>query len=160
MPRPAKKKTRVLAEAQRTGELKAENKFRAKVFKNKKQFQNWLVERLETLMKSIDPLELMAVAGTTVLIKQGIDWAQVAVATAEFNIFNKILTADWIGSFQAIIAWVQGSGEPEPQAPTGPELMEWVISFVIAFFLVRHGEALINAGGNMLGVAKGLIGAL
>ena len=158
MPKLPIKKTRTLAKVKKEGELKAITENKAKIFTNKKQLQNWLVARFESLVKDIDALELMAIFGTTVLIKQGIDWAQIAVNEETVNLFHSILTADWLQSFRDIIA-LQEPEEPKAE-PIGATLTEWVISFVVAFILIRHADAVINAGGNILFMAKGLIGAL
>lgn len=43
-----------------------------------------------------------------------------------------------------------------PQA----EIIQWLISFIVAYLIIDNAGELISAGANILGVAKGLIGAV
>lgn len=153
MPRPAVKKTFKLAKAKKLGELSAKIDHENKTFSNKKMLWVSLKNHLGKMLDRTDPLEMIAVIGATYIIKNGIDWTQGFVeGTGEFI----------LGAVAQIGTWLGGTPEEElvkkiTETPEG-EVIEWVVSFIVAFIIIRHAGALITAGGNILGVAKGLIG--
>lgn len=163
MPRPPIKKTKKLAKAQKEGELQAENEFIAKTFKNKKQFLNWAKGKLDGFLEKIDPLETMAILTTTVFIKFGIEWAEdLLTVPVDSDIFRTIYRMG-LGVIGLLIP-------PSPEAlqqkeklkaimDSPPmEMFQWGVSFLVAYIIIKHAGELITAGGNILGVAKGLIG--
>jgi len=163
LPRPPIKKTRVLAKAQREGELKAEAQHRAKTFSNKKQFHIWLVERLENLVDKIDPLKLVATVAMTVFVKTGIEWTEDIVSTAlgKDSLIRTIASMlPILGIIEAITPEIPPQITQEALDTPQVEFIEWLISFLVAYMLVEHAGEIIQAGGNLLGVAKGLIGGL
>jgi len=163
VPRPPKKKTRVLAKAQREGELKAEIEHINKVFKNKKHLKAWFTLRLQHLLEKIEPLKALAILGTTILIKSGIEWSEIA-AEELFKKNSLIRTLMRMANPFWFLAegYIPEAPEQIKEALDQPhvEVIQWIISFAVAYLIVEHGDAIINAGGNVLGVAKGLIGAL
>lgn len=167
MPRPPKKKTRVTAKAFSKGLLQGQTEHDAKTFKNKKQLQVWLKDRLESLIENIDPLEIVAVAGLTILIKQGIEWTEdIPLTLLQKNSLIRTLMrfVPLVGlSFDIFVPDLPPEAiEALKKAMDSPpmEIIQYVASFIVAFIIVRHADRIIEAGGNILGVAKGLMGAL
>lgn len=168
MPRPPKKKTRVLAEAETTGKLKAKDKHKSKIFKNKKQMKAWIIEQLEKLIARIDPLELTAVMGATVIIKTGIDWSEEILkqfeATSKETWWKLVFPVETIMGMGYDALFQQLTGKPreqmrkEMEGQVYTEVMEWIVSFCIAYVVIHNFGALIDAGTSLLGSAKMLLG--
>lgn len=115
-----------------------------------------------------DPLELIAIAGATVLIKQGIDWTQTPVPKMVIAFFlNPMATGEQVAydTLANLVKWIkQRLGLEPPTTPTTPpplttqeELMEWLTAFTLAFIIVKHFDAVVGLGNNILGIAKSLI---
>lgn len=153
MPKPAKKKTKVLAHAKKIGELEAERTFNAKWTKNR--VKAFIIERLTKAIDKIDPLKLFAIVGTTYFIKQGIEWTE--EMTAVVQKYGKTTTPFSFSWVTAHVWDLLGVTErPKDLAPE--EVIQWGLSFVVAYIIIEHGGELLIAGGNLLGAAKGLIG--
>lgn len=151
-PRLPIKKTRKLAEAEEVGKLKARVQHRAKTLQNKKQLRVWLVERLERILDKVDPLKTVAVITLTFLIKSSIDWTNlIKTGSKGLSILYNILLARWT------TAIAEGAKDIEPE-DLQDEMLEWVISFIVAYMVIEYGGEMIRAGGDLLNVAKGLIG--
>ena len=166
MPRPAKKKTRVLAKAQKLGELQAELEWEYKTLKNKKHLFVSIKNHIGKMIDKIEPMELIAVLGATYLIKTGIEWTEEILAgAAEFaNIVVKA-TQKYRFVDGAIQVILEPEGIPElaeirqalDSAPV--EIVEWLLSFMVAYMVVHNFAAIVNAGGSILSLAKTLIGS-
>lgn len=119
---------------------------------------------LEDMAKKIDPLETVAILGTTYLIKQGIQWTEIAVANTAFDVLQWIKILDpWNIFLPEIPADAEQNVEQAlekalntPQA----EVLEWLISFVCAYLIVKNFDKLVESTGNILGMAKGLLTGL
>jgi len=117
------------------------------------------------MINRIDPLKLGAILVVTYMIKQGIEWTEEAVALLEGT-----SKADLIGfPFSATFWWkALGFMEEDPEVAQiraemdmpQAELIQWGISFALAWFIMEHGSELLKAGTNIIGVAKGLLGML
>lgn len=159
MPRPAKKKTRVLAEAAKTGELNAILKHEFKVLRNKKHFLVSLKNHIGKMVDRVDPLKLASVLVLTVVIKTGIEWAEEAITAIRAENVFKTMYRVGMGVLGLLLP-ESPSPEEIRKAFDTPivEVFEWGISFAVAYIIVEHGAELVAAGGNILGVAKGLLG--
>lgn len=163
MPKPAKKKTKVLAKAGKIGELEAIRNFNSKWTKAK--WKNFITDRLKEGIDKLDPLKTLAILSATVLIKGGIEWAEdLMTVPVDSDIFRTIYRMG-LGVIGLLIP-------PSPEAmqqkerlkalmdsPT-MEMFQWGMSFLCAYLLVEHAGELITAGGDIIGSAKGLIGML
>ncbi len=167
MPRPAKKKTEVLSEAQETGRLRAQKKF-----SKTEPFLDKLKPYLMQILHRIDPLEAIAIFGTTIIIKQGINWTEDmfkdvnvtwlmrfilspvgAAGQYSFEFVNEILKKGQAGSLSADETKTLKDLLGTPQA----EILQWLVSFSAAYIIVHHFGAIVEAGSNVVGMAKGLL---
>jgi len=161
------KRTKKLAEAERTGVLKAEEKYHSKLFSNKKQTGIWLAKQFERLIEKIDPLEAVAILTATFFIKQGIEWTEnipTTILQKDSLIRTVIKTIPFFGPLAVMLTpeappEFQEKVEEALDSPQA-EVIQYLLSFVVAYIVVKHPEAIMSLGGNILGVAKGLIGGL
>lgn len=121
MPRPRKKANRIEAEATRTGQLKAEQKFRLKFLDARFSWKNRaisLVDYLRDSIANVNPLELVAIGGIAYLVYQNIpSWIAEIVGMEETDVKN--VTA-------RILA-----------------------SYVTGYIVVKHAGALIGLAGEL-----------
>jgi hypothetical protein len=155
----------VLAKAAKKGELQAVAENKSKIWSNKKQRTAWMLTQLEKVIDKIDPMKALAILGTTLIIKQGINWAQyLGQKFAEQGGSPVGMVAAILGDLMPgnpVLEALAGiTGEKKVNLGGRAEIMEWVISFTVAYILVEHAGELITAGGNILFAAKGLIGGL
>lgn len=210
-----KYKAQAEAEGRALGELKAQKHMetlgRNSDNKDPMSYLNSLREHISKVIDRIDPLELTAVIGTTLIIKNGIDWtatvlapmiveslilpAQKLTATAgeiiaeayksvttlqPFNLaplidlnpsfFIPILTAVFgtppqkeKGQTQ-FGASTEGSTVKSAKLKVGQEslninveICQWLISFAIAYMIVKNFGAIITGATNILSFAKNLL---
>lgn len=118
MPRPPKKKTRVLAEAYTTGKLKAEAKFNKKKF-DLKNFPTLLKEKFFESLEQIDPIETVALLGLTTIYQPIIEISVPLISDTllSLNWNFGFFTPDWIGLFTKL------AGEATPDLPQTPSKM-------------------------------------
>lgn len=166
MPRPPIKKTRVLAKAQRLGELMAERQFH----KNKSLEESFR-EHIGKMIDRLDPIEAMAVGSSTLLIHQFIlkDTATLTKVANAFSTLTYAATQPWMVWLQGMTSylgfgWLFG-GPPQMKTdesltgnPTLDQLMLWLLSFVIAVMLVKYGGQIFGMLGKGLGGMAGIIG--
>lgn len=158
------KKTRVLAYQAEKGRLKAKIDHAAKTLSNKKQLRVALFIQLKGMIDKIDPLEAIAIGTATFVIKSGMEWSEDVLV----KIFKKETTVlhliPYFGSIlrmsQAFIP--EGDYSPMQKIMDNPaiEILEWAISFCIAFVLIRHPEIITSTAGGLLGASKLLLGIL
>lgn len=165
MPKPAVKKTMKLAYAAEIGKLKAK-----KHIENLKKIPEKFKETFLEMLEKVDMLEATAVLGATYLIKTGIDWAeQFAQAAAQPT--GNILDF-WLRTFDPLnVFGLQGVGSAAGEATqiglnalkNAPltEVIEWVVSFTLAYLIVHNFGAIMegvgSAAGSVVGLAKGLL---
>lgn len=139
MPRLPKKKTRVLAEKKAFGEtigkLKAEEHFA----KTKKGKIRDIKTILKKLVSNINPVDAIAIMGMTVLVKCTIDKSE--------DLRGK-LHGLRIEYFPMIWSWSKPIWEQlepiEQYEGYAPDWMDWIISFSIAYIIIKHGGALFG----------------
>jgi len=72
------------------------------------------------------------------------------------------LTDIWTFWVYPLIRQAQGEpqeGEPQPK-PTQPDVFLLMVSFIIAYMLIKHGSEIIHAFGNLTKFAVAIIGGL
>lgn len=117
---------------------------------------------------NIDPLELVAILGTTILIKNGIEWTEQSMGNQDLLrtfskvlvLFNPILGLSWAVGMKPISELI---GSPEFQEKLdSPEVetMQWFLSFTVAYIIVRHFPAIVQTAGSVVNMAKGLLGMI
>lgn len=141
MPRLPLKKTEKLAEKQAYGEtlgkLKAIYHFK---FKTKKGWLKSLREHLGKWIDNINPVETFAILGLTFLIKQ------IIVENFEDRLVE-ITIPYWV---RLLIPDYQKFERKMKEAMDKPqiEMVEWLISFTIAYVIIKHGGALFTMMGE------------
>lgn len=136
--------------------LSAETEWNSTVLGRKKWVRDSIRKLFADMGEKIDPLELGAMVITTYLVKQGIE------VTEELN----RATADMVVRgipFASIV--IETLGIPTPSAilkalEDQPEIevVQWLISFVIAFIFVRHPEVIGQIAGGLMGYVKFIVG--
>lgn len=101
----------------------------------KKPWDVSLKEHLGKMIDRVDPLQLAAIVGTAYIIKFGIDWSKYALMHA-VTIISSLDPLNLTGLKQL-----------GPLKLEDNEIIEWVLSFSIAYMVVVHG----------LDIASGLI---
>ena len=175
MGRPPVKSTKACAMAKRKGELEAETKFWDKQPLTKK-LKRLLWKKLE----QIDPMETTVILAGTYLVKQVIEASEeitaTVVAKAEYLRKRPAMSGAW--ALSGIIAGPLGGAistafmpeDAEAKAgylklmDTGSvEAIEWLLSFVIAYMLVKHGGEIIgmltDGGKSISAIAKIILAA-
>jgi hypothetical protein len=180
MPRPPVKATRRVAEAQEAGILDAREKARRKHLKwNIKSLMESAREHVGKLIDTLtfrDIIDIVAAIGlapvirsviadlpaiknslTTVFLAPGVYVAGIFFPGLQ-NIANQAL--DLIGKF---FSGTLGQPPPTVQAtagsPQAEDIMLWILSFAVAWMIVKFGDKLINAGITGLSGIVGLLTA-
>jgi hypothetical protein len=145
------KEARQVAEGQQEGFVQGN----LRTSTRKKNLERQLLLKISAWVDRIDPLEMVAIIGTTMIIKQGINWSDAVQYNIEWLV-------DWFATeFQTIIGG-KASFYPDyfkklektPQA----QIQEWLISFALAFVIIRYFPQVVKAGADILSTAKLLIG--
>lgn len=121
-----------------------------------KPLEESLKEHLGRMIDRIDPLESLAVIGVTFLIKQGIEW------TEELQYAN-LAAIHWfldLLSWPSKFPWPNPTKEQFDSAVDSPnaEMIQWALSFAIAYVIVHNFDAVISLGKDVISIAKNLIG--
>jgi hypothetical protein len=167
LPRPPVKKHRKLAEAEETGRLNARLKHESKTWKNKKHMLVSIKNHLGKALDRIDPLEMVAVVGTTIVVKKVIDTTEDLKGKA-LAVRNVIMGTGQVLGASGIAQFIQAFGSPfsilseffvgliVPIPPEQaqyegmfPDWVDWLIAFAIAYIIVHHGELLLGLGQNL-----------
>ena len=146
--RTKKKEIRELTKEREKAKLQAEYHF---FFKNSRGWKLYLKRWFDSVKDKLDPLELISITGVTVIIKNGIEWTEKIIEQqAQFvNLFAGILKVPKID------ITILEKAMDTPQA----EMLQWLISFSIAYLIVHNFGAIMSAGGNLVAAAVKLIGA-
>jgi hypothetical protein len=132
----------------------------------KKPLEVSLREHIGKLIDNSDPLEIGAVIGLTIIVKLTIDKTEeirgwLATTGGLYTEFETI-----IGK-QTLLTWLGNAlglkpVETEKYEGMFPDWADWIISFAIAYIIVRHGGAIFGllkgGAGNLITVIKSLIG--
>ncbi|RLI42932.1 hypothetical protein DRO69_09805 [Candidatus Bathyarchaeota archaeon] len=147
--RTKRREAREIRKAETLAELKAKAHFYFKTkLGTRLMFKEWIDKLLE--WSKVNPLEIVAVIGTTYIIKQGLDWAQLSLRVPEpVRLFLDILPGIPLPSS------LLEKGEVIPQ---GNEMVEWIVSFTLAYVIVHHFDAFVASGKDLLGIATMLLG--
>lgn len=142
-------------------------KFRAAQAKkiSAKEMQGWVEAGMTALEKKTPQLAKallvkhltenaekdIAILGVTLIVKSGIDWEEAAVEGLNWLIqWVKVEISPLIGDKNAYIKALSHAPEAE--------IREWLISFAIAYLIVEHFGEIMTATGNVLGLARQLLG--
>lgn len=133
---------------------------RAKKALDRKDFNKdwavWLRNHLGKMLENIDPLELTAILGITVLVKGVIDKSEeIRSKIHPFVTFGEI-PEGYKAVFSGIPFWYDLVKEGEKYEGLLPDSMDWLVAFAVAFVIMRHGSTLIGAGGSIINVIIGL----
>lgn len=164
MGRPAKKKNYFESKAREKGILDAHTEHTAHIFRDKKKMQNYVFDKINSIIDRIEPLEAAAILGATYLIKT------VVLDTSE-QIVTKIKVASekpvpfgfgyiagqYIGMIPFLGPIFTGMVDLATHVATGttveqeirktdvlPDVISWLLAFILAYVLVKHGGALLG----------------
>lgn len=123
-------------------------------YERSSNFRYHIKKLVTDFAKNIDPLELVAVGGLTILI-------QPIIATSS-EVMGRIVQATEKGisaieGFKLIWEWM-GLIPPEESKPILDAPLSWVLAFVIAFIMVRHPDMVIHSLTGVTKLALGLLG--
>jgi len=119
-------------------------------------FLDYIKIHLGAMIDKTDLLEIGAVLGMTILIKNGIDWTEEKIQGIKFGPSWAPLPKEQLKSFLKS----KGLGEPISIDifPAGFEftsdLNEWMVSYCLAFYIQRHGKEI---KGSIISFAKTLL---
>ncbi len=106
-----------------------------------------LREHIGKMIDRVDPLEMGAVIATTLLIHETYDWASISLSALQMrggmNIFGIMRKSGDTALSRA--------GE---FLESVPDPIIWLISFVSAFYIVRHGAEIAKAVSNVISMLK------
>lgn len=154
MPRPPIKKTRVLAQAEEEGRLKARRKDKLKDAKfDLKGLLRSAAIGFKDRVKD-DPFRFLCVLGVTYVVKEGIEWAEIlATPPRWFEPFIQITNPGWTREDA-----LEKLDEPHYEA------LQWFLAFCLAYLIVENFGAIysatIGAVVSIIDLAKGLLGVL
>lgn len=136
MGRPAKKRKYAEAKATRKGELQAEYEFKKEHSVNKKPLDH-LEQYFEGALSRIDPLEAIAVIGTTVLVKSGIEASTTLSKKVNALTFLPLFGSAAAFPFELAISWSSAMQQLDTAKIPPAEWKKWLISFAIAYILIK-----------------------
>jgi hypothetical protein len=158
--RPAKKRCRAEAKATRLGQLQAEYQFK-KAHSIAKKPEDFLEEQGKKLLDKLDPLETVAIVGMTVLVhgviissKPLVEKTVQAFTTPE-GYLQGFLSAGlaWVIPPESV-PWLGKKLVPEAKTLESLGVEEWqiwVISFTLAYIIIKHSGQLIGLMEKGLG---------
>jgi len=136
-------------------ELTAKTEYAAKLFKNKKITQKWLIEQLEKHTDKIP--KYAAIAGLTVLVKSTIDASEDLMSRAAVPMLALSAISPIMIPFMPAALMGTISAEEFKKIP---DWAEWIVSFTIAYILIEHGGSIIGLLGSGSGGLSSIISLL
>lgn len=115
-------------------------------------------EHINVAIDKIDPLELAAILGTSYLIKTTI-YADTSLVGKIKGLSKLPLSDLYGGSFAPFLESIDIILPKSLTTSTEPDIKEWIICFVIAFMIVRHGSELLNVFKSIGGIVGGFLGS-
>lgn len=115
-------------------------------------------EHLGKVIDRIDMIELAAIVGTTYLIKTTI-YADTSLVGKIKGLAKLPFSELYGGSFAPFLESIDMILPKEWTTASEPDVKEWLICFVIAFMIVRHGSELLNVFKNVSGIVSGFLGS-
>jgi hypothetical protein len=160
MPKLPKKKTEKLAYHKALGEtlgkLQAEFRFKH----TKKGFIKSLRDHIGKWIDNTNPLELVAVGGMTFLVKYLIDTSEDLRGKLNTlgGLYGEFLTPIGKTKMLTVLGRALGYTEVTPAQFEGmfPDWMDWLISFTIAYVIIKHGGQIFGLASNALGAIQNL----
>jgi len=158
--RPAKKKKYAEAKAVRSGELQAEYQFK-KAHSIAKKPLDFIEEHGSKLLDKIEPLEAVAVIGLTVLVKHTIDSTEELLNKLQVIKSGK-MKGLLIFRTEATTKFLEQYGYTAEGRGEGffTDWQDWLISFCIAYIIIKHGGQLFGLMKDGAGTLVTVIGAL
>jgi hypothetical protein len=128
------KEARQIAEAISVGGQKSESK---------KNFELSLKEHIGKMIDRVDPIELGAILSLTYVIHSTYDWAKTGLVSA----IAPPLSLPWYA-----LEIVGKLGVDEKQIKGIPDPIIWLISYIAAFYVLRHGKDMLSAVSGIIGM--------
>jgi len=98
-------------------------------------------------LKSDQIFKFIAILGTTLIVKGGIEWSESVLTT-----FTGFLS--WLG-FHGLDPDELAEALDMPQV----EMVQWLLSFTAAYLIVENFGELVEAGTNIITAAQGMVGS-
>lgn len=161
------KKIEKEARAQRKGEILGE--FDAH---SKKSFLESLREHIGKTIDNVDPIEAMAIGSGTILIHQFIlnNPDSLRQINNAYATLKQVATEPWVAWFGGLasyfgLGFLVGAppgyevekGKPITGNVITDQLMLWMLSFVVAFVLIKYGGQLLGLLGAGAGGMGGIV---
>jgi hypothetical protein len=166
--RPAKKKTYWESKKKRLGELQAEREMH-----RKKPLEESFKEHIGKMIDRVDPIELVAVAGMTVIVHQTVIGAEdllkkvSTITNLPFSLSTGTFQALTSGSTQGFfITEIKTFGDiltnlgiikTTAENSTPNEILTWMVCFAIAYVMIHNAHQLLNIMDQGLGAVIGLM---
>ena len=111
-------------------------------------------EHLGRIVDRIDIPEMVAIIGVAHLVKSSIDWTQIVALEVlpkyEFLFpYLEFMTGMKAPSIAELTEKAKGSVQSDA--------IKWLLSFSASYLIVHNFGALVQAGTNIIGLAKGLL---
>ena len=143
MPRGRLLRTKI-KEAYKVGEAAEKGKLKAyQDSQKKKSYFVSLREHIGKMIDRVDPLESIAVLGTTLIIHDLIQGSEALI--------SKISSPKNLAAWSTVIPLTDEERKKLEVDFNQPDIVIWLESFALAFFLVRNGAQVLQSGQNLLG---------
>lgn len=118
-----------------------------------------LKEYLGDIARRIDPLEMVAVGGMTIIIYRALeDIPEVTERIGELLLIPASLGMFW--AFVPAFFWKVFPEITNPKDIETPESLKWLMAFVVSFIIVRHPEVITEMFSGATKVSTFALGLL
>jgi hypothetical protein len=123
---------------------------------SKKSLAESLREHIGKMVDRIDPLEALTVGALAVVLQPTMARLPAVVVTA--GEATSATFINWALFPFSLFAPSIPNIKPEDLKPN--DLLGWLLAFIVAFMIVRHGAEILSAAGGLVKFASGLLPAL
>lgn len=116
----------------------------------------WIRSLIDKLIDKVDAEQTIAIVGLTIVIRQGIDWTEYKSKVLEAQPLRAFAPAFGLLGIGLESLWK--SNVQVDQETITENIQEWILSFSIAYLIVKNFGELVKAGANVLSMAKNLLG--
>lgn len=151
------KKTKKLAQAEAEGRVAGEVKANRKI-----KLEERIKEKILQSIGETDPLEALAIFSTTVIVHNVMMDIPEAVDKLKSNPWKflapTIAFPFVFESIGGVFEIFSGPTEEKPPPEFADEVKAWIVSYGIAFVIVRHGDEIFKAITSIPGIVRSFMG--